>query len=92
MTSNILEILVGVLSSVLAIFVGLLSWLVAKYKKLKDRNDQLRELGNVMGSEYGMILSKDRDGNDNVIMKPDFREKLTETYKRYRKLDLDKDL
>lgn len=60
--------------------------------KLHTRNKKICEIAKVMIGEYGMLLSTDEKGNNNVKMKPDFRKQLQETYDRCRKLDIDKEM
>ena len=82
LTKILLETLIPLISAIVALIV----WLI----KLIIRNKKLCEIADIMGGEYGILLSKDKNNNYVVEMKPDFREHLQETYKRFRDLDIDK--
>lgn len=82
MINTLLETLIPAAAAI----VSLICWII----KLVIRNRKLCEVANVMGGEYGIILSKDKNNNYVIDMDPDLRSSMEDTYKRYRELDIDK--
>lgn len=82
MINTLLETLIPAAAAI----VALICWII----KLVIRNRKLCEIANVMGGEYGIILSKDKNNNYVIDMNPDLRLSMEDTYKRFRELDIDK--